>query len=69
MLQNWVIDVNDIGATWEVVDERSTQDLNGNYIEKTYECSKRSDRFARLIHLRQTGKNSSGIDSLYLSEI
>ena len=68
-LLSWVIEVSDDGSTWEVVDERSTQDLNGNYIEKTYECSKRSDRFARLVRLRQTGKNSSGIDSLYLSEI
>ena len=68
-LLSWVIEVSDDGSTWEVVDERTTQDLNGNYIEKTYECSKRSDRFVRFVRLRQTGKNSSGIDSLYLSEI
>ena len=68
-LRSWVIEVSDDGSTWEAVDERNTQDLNGNYIVKTYECSKRSDRFVRFVRLRQTGKNSLGDDSLGLSQV
>ena len=61
--------MSDDGSTWEAVDKRNTQDLNGKYIVKTYECSKRSDRFVRFVRLRQTGKNSGGNDILFLSEI
>ena len=68
-LVSWALEVSDDGSTWEVVDERNTQDLNGNYIVKTYECSKRSDRFVRFVRLRQTGKNSDNYDDLNLSEI
>ena len=68
-LLSWALEVSDDGSTWEAVDERNTQDLNGNYIVKTYECSKRSDRFVRFVRLRQTGKNSNNGDNLLLSEI
>ena len=68
-LLSWVLEVSNDGSTWEAVDERNTQDLNGKYIVKTYECSKRSDSFARYVRLRQTGKNSSSSDRLELSEI
>ena len=61
--------MSDDGSTWEAVDERNTQDLNGKYVVKTYECSTRSDRFVRFVRLRQTGKNSFGNDYLMLSEI
>ena len=68
-LISWVIEVSDDGANWEVVDERNTQDLDGKFVVKTYECSKRSDCFARFVRLRQIGKNSDGDDHLRLSEI
>ena len=65
----WVLEVSDDGATWETVDERKTQDLNGKFIVKTYECNKRSDRFVRFVRLRQTGPNSHNENHLLLSEI
>ena len=68
-LLSWVLEVSDDGSTWEAVDERNTQDLNGAYVVKTYECSKRSNRFVRFVRLRQTGKNSYNYDHLMLSEI
>ena len=68
-LLSWVLEVSDDGSTWEVVDERNTQDLNGNYIVRTYECNKRINRFVRFVRLRQTGKNSYSGNSLRLSEI
>ena len=68
-LLSWVIEVSDDGSTWEVVDERNTQDLNGEYLVRTYECNRRSDRFVRYVRLRQTGENSGCGYCLYLSEI
>ena len=57
------------GSTWETVDQRNTQDLNGQYIVKTYECSNRAGLFARFVRLRQTGPNTSNGNFLQLSEI
>ena len=69
-LVSWVLEVSDDGSTWDAIDERTnTQDLNGNYIVKTYDCNKRSDRFTRYVRLRQTGWNSNGSNYLMLSEI
>ena len=68
-LLSWAIEVSDDGSTWEAVDERNTQDLNGNYVVRTYACSKRSDRFVRFVRLRQTGKDSYGEHFLMLSAI
>ena len=68
-LLTWVLEVSDDGSVWEVVDERNTRDLNGNYIVKTYDCNKRNERFVRFVRLRQTGKDSSNWDNLLLSQI
>ena len=68
-LLKWVLEVSNDGLEWEVVDERNTPDLNGNYIVKTYDCNKRNDRFVRFVRLRQTGKDSSNWDNLLLSQI
>ena len=68
-LLSWILEVSNDGSTWEAVDERNTQDLNGIYMVKTYECGKRSDSFVRFVRMRQTGNNSSGDNYFILSEI
>ena len=69
-LVSWVLEVSNDDSTWETIDERNTQDLDGKFVVKTYECSKRSDCFARFVRLRQVGKNSDDDDyCLRLSEI
>ena len=54
-----------------MIDKRDTQDLNGNYIVKNYEChtDRTGDEFYRYIRLRQTGKTSGNYNNLRLSEI
>ena len=44
-------------------------DLTGSYITKTYDCRIRKGITFGYLRLRQTGKNSSGFDSLMLSGI
>ena len=44
-------------------------DLTGSYITKTYDCPIRKGMTLRYLRLGQTGKNSSGFDSLMLSGI
>ena len=68
-LLSWAIEVSDDGSTWEAIDERNTQDLNGQYVVGTYDCLRRSDRFVRFVQLRQTGKNSLNDHHLCLSHI
>ena len=68
-LVSWVLEVSNDGLTWEAVDERDTQDLDGIYIVKTYECSNQTSPFARYVRLRQRGRNSSNGDTFALSEI
>ena len=68
-LLSWVIEVSNDGSTWEIVDDRYTQDLNGASIVKTYSCNKRTDRFVRFVRLRQTSRNSGYGLSLCLSRI
>ena len=68
-LLSWALEVSDDGTTWEIIDERDTQDLNGESVEKTYTCTKSIDKFSRFVRLRQTGKNSGNDNSLRLSAI
>ena len=68
-LISWVIEVSDDDSTWEVVDERNTQDLNRNQVAKTYQCNKPNERYARFVRLRQTGVNSAGSNVLGLGLI
>ena len=70
-LLSWVIEASVDGSdgSWEVIDSRTTNDLNGRFIVKTYQCNQQSNKFFRYIRLRQTAKNSGGQDNLFLSEI
>ena len=68
-LVQWVIEGSNDGTEWKAVDSRSTQDLNGNYIVKTYECDKGNKAFYHYLRLHQTGKNSTNRHFLQLSEI
>ena len=68
-LIQWVIEGSNDGGSWEELDSRNTQDLNGNSITKTYDCQSMRSKSYRYLRLRQTGKNSSGWDYLRLSEI
>ena len=70
-LLHWCIEGSEDGNKWTVIDNRDTQDLNGNYIVKNYEChtDRTGDEFYRYIRLRQTGKDSGNYSYLILSEI
>ena len=69
-LLSWVIEVSDDGLAWEVIDERNTTELAGSSdVVMTYSCNKRSDRFARIVRLRRTGKDSNNFDCLVLRAI
>ena len=57
-LIQWVIEGSNDGGTWEELDSRNTQDLNGKYITKTYDCQRTRSESYRYLRLRQTGKNS-----------
>jgi hypothetical protein len=70
-LVQWELSGSRDGNTWVVLDRKQTNDLNGNYITKTYSCNSEqsSADFCRYIRLQQTGKNSSGCDYLMLANI
>jgi hypothetical protein len=68
-LVQWEIEGSEDGNGWERIDARNTQDLNGNFITKTFKCSSPGNRFYRYIRLIQTEKNSSGGDNLMLCNI
>jgi hypothetical protein len=66
----WEIEGSNDGNTWESLDSRNTRDLCGNYVVKTYECSKsKPEEFFRFIRMRQTDKSSNNCDYFMLSEI
>ena len=70
-LLRWSIEGSNDGNEWKEIDKRDTQDLNGNYIVKNYECelNRTSEEFYRYLRLRQTGLNSYNNHYLKLSEI
>ena len=68
-LLQWVIEGSNDGRCWKELDRRNTQDLNGTYITKSYDCESAKGTSFRYLRLRQTGKNSGGKDQLNLSKI
>jgi hypothetical protein len=70
-LLQWGLSGSNDGNDWTILDERNTQDLNGNYVTKMFRCNETSSvsQFYRDIRLTQTGKNSSGHDYLLLANI
>jgi hypothetical protein len=68
-LLQWEIEGSEGGNGWERIDARNTQDLNGNYITKTFKGSSPGNRFYRYIRLIQTGKSSSENNYLMLCNI
>jgi hypothetical protein len=69
-LVQWEIEGSNDGNTWKSLDSRNTRDLCGNFIAKTYECSKSNlNEFFRFIRMKLTGKDSSNCDCLMLSNI
>ena len=59
-LTEWVIEGSDNGSKWDQIDSRSTRDLNGNNIVKTYQCNKNNKKSYRYIRLRQIVNSSRG---------
>ena len=68
-LLSWVIEVSEDGSEWEAIDERKAQELNGQYVVKTYDYTEQSDHFVRFVRLKQTGRNSGNTTNLRLSQI
>jgi hypothetical protein len=69
-LLEWTVAGSGDGASWDPIDYRKTQELNGNYITKTFALSVSSGtRFYRYIRLTQTGKDSNGKDYLLLAAV
>jgi hypothetical protein len=53
--KEWLIDGSNNFESWMELDRRSTRDLVGKSIVKTYQCSKTSSTGFRHIRMRQTG--------------
>jgi hypothetical protein len=70
-LLEWILSGSNDGNSWTIVDSRKTEELNGKYLTKLFECDTKSSvvQFYRYIRLTQTGKNSSGRDFLQLGNI
>jgi hypothetical protein len=68
-LVQWEIDGSNDENAWEGLDSQNTQDLNDNYVTKTFKCSSPSSHFYRYIRLTQTGKSACGNDYLMLCNI
>jgi hypothetical protein len=68
-LVQWEIEGSEDGNEWEHIDARSTQDLNGQYLTKTFKCSSPGTRFYRYIRLIQIGRNLATNDYLMLCNI
>jgi hypothetical protein len=58
-LLQWSLEGSHDGESWTVLDERNTQELNGNYIVKAYGCASHQFSHFRFLRLTQTGPNSS----------
>ena len=68
-LLQWAIQGSNNGSSWEELDRRNTEDVNGNYITKKYDCQSRRDKSFCYLRLLQAGKNRDGKDDLVLSGI
>jgi hypothetical protein len=68
--REWVVEGSKDGSTWELLDSRNTEELNGDSIVKTFNCSSaKSSEFFRFVRLRQTGKNCQGDDYFVLGAV
>ena len=70
-LISWVVEGSDDATSkqWQILDERQTDELDGDSLVMTYECPHKSDKFYRYLRIRQTSKNSYGSDYFKLSQI
>jgi hypothetical protein len=68
-LLKWSLEGTNDGTTWVSLDQRETNDLNGNYIVRSYECASAKSASFRFIRLLQTGANSSGRGCLQLANL
>jgi hypothetical protein len=69
-LVQWTLQGSMDGNSWTDLDRRNTQELNGNYLTKLFQCdppeSSSPPPFYRYVRLIQTGKYSFGCDYLLL---
>jgi hypothetical protein len=70
-LLQWALSGSVDGHTWITLDQRNTQDLNANYVVKSYACESVQSPapFFRFIRLTQYGVDSSGWQHLLLSKL
>jgi hypothetical protein len=66
---NWVIEGSNDFTSWTELDRRSTRDLVGSSIVKTYPCSNTCSTEFQYLRMRQTGVTSSGANYLVLTNI
>jgi hypothetical protein len=65
----WVIEGSNDSGSWTELDRRSTRDLVGASIVKTYSCSNTSSTSFRYLRMRQTGPTSHNFHYLILTNI
>jgi hypothetical protein len=69
-LVQWKLEGSMDEREWKQIDNQNCQDLNGNYLTKTFRCaSSDAGQFYRYIRLTQTGINSSNRNYLLLCNI
>jgi hypothetical protein len=68
-LLQWSLEGSNDSTSWTRLDQRNTQDLNGNYIVKSYECGSPQPSCFQFIRLTHTGANSSNCHNLMLSNV
>jgi hypothetical protein len=68
-LAKWSLAGSEDAESWTVLDERDTQDLDGSYVVKTYECQSHRSSCFRFIRLTQTRLNSSKNQHLMLANV
>ena len=66
---HWVIEGSNDGSTWEILDRKDTQDLNGYSLEKTYLLAHENPEWFQYVRFRHTGRNASGTYNLNLTSI
>ena len=66
-LLGWSIEGSNDNNVWVKIDSQSTNELNQNYVTKSFPC--KAEESYRYIRLKQTAKNSSGMDSMMLSNL
>ena len=69
ILANWAISGSHNGQDWTLLDERHTNDLVGQFVERTYECNHHVADFFRYIRITRTGVNSDGSHLFHLNAL